>query len=60
MIKQEPKVCDGGDNCLLQGGHKGDVKSVNVTDKESELDWGKFNYCERAIEEDVKRGFLVE
>jgi len=33
--------------------HTGEVKVVNVHN------WGNFNYCESAIEEDTHRGLIV-
>jgi hypothetical protein len=47
--------CEG--NCTEDNGlHKGDVRTVIVTDKNRSF---KFNYCEEAIEEDRRRGFTV-
>ena len=51
-------LCDGGECC--EDGHEGEVLVVNVTDKNSGHDWGRFNYCENAIKEDIDRGLLIE
>ena len=49
--------CEG--NCLqTHGEHKGEVKPVVVYSIEWEET--KFNYCENAIYEDIRRGFTVE
>jgi len=59
-IKELPmKECDG--NCDERNdGHKGEVIAVRVHGRfipEPGLD---FQYCQAAIEEDCKNGFLVE
>lgn len=49
--------CEG--NCIeTHGEHSGEVKPVIVYSHE----WKdtKFNYCHNAIEEDRRRGFIVE
>jgi hypothetical protein len=40
--------------------HHGEVVSVRVIDKDTGQDWGLFNYCEEAIQEDLRRGFEVK
>lgn len=45
--------CEGA--CEIRnGGHVGNIYPVYV------LGWGRFNYCERAIQEDRANGFDVE
>lgn len=39
--------------------HIGDVIAVNVVDQKDGRDWGDYNYCEAAIEEDRDAGFAV-
>lgn len=46
--------CDGA--CSR---HVGDVVTVNVYDPTNGIDWGKFRYCETAIADDKKEGFVV-
>ena len=48
-------ICDGG--CRI---HIGRIRTVTVVDKDSGRDWGEFNYCQEAIDEDTKRGFEVK
>ncbi len=50
-------TCDGGECC--ENGHEGEVKTVNVFDPKCEHNWGEFNYCEKAIKEDISRGLKV-
>lgn len=38
--------------------HKGDVKRVHVW--YGSKDWGEFDYCDQAIEEDERRGMQIE
>jgi len=50
-----PLMCDGG--CGL---HVGRCRIVHVVDSDAGKDWGRFLYCENAVEEDRSRGFAVE
>lgn len=50
------KQCMGA--CL--DGHLGPVVRVNVVDPKDGKDWGDFWYCQEAIEEDKRHGFIVE
>ncbi len=49
----KPKKCEG--SCEE---HRGQVVRVKVTDIGK--DWGEFDYCEEAIEEDERRGLDVK
>lgn len=48
----KPKKCEG--SCEE---HRGEVVRVKVTD--TGKDWGEFDYCQEAIEEDKRRGLEV-
>jgi hypothetical protein len=48
------KQCEG--SC---GKHVGNVVRVHITNQRG-YDWGEFNYCEKAIETDIKQGLDVE
>lgn len=39
--------------------HKGTIKKVKVIDENNPRTW-EFNYCDIAIEDDEKAGFIVE
>jgi len=39
--------------------HRGTIKRVEVRDIRHGKDWGLFSYCDKAIEEDVRRGLDV-
>ncbi len=39
--------------------HEGEVRQVHVIDKKTLHDWGLFEYCDSAINEDRGRGFEV-
>lgn len=49
------KHCEG--NC---DEHRGDVKCFQVIDGKDNYDWGFYFYCEKAVEEDLRRGFKLE
>ena len=44
--------CQGG--CEYDGGHRGEVRRVHVHAPQG-IDWGEFDYCERAVEIDKER-----
>lgn len=50
----KPVCCDG--SCEE---HRGPVQQVHVVNPTTGTDWGIFNYCQTAIEEDTKRGLIV-
>ena len=55
------KIPNGFDKLICDGSceeHTGIVRRVNVSDKG--FDWGEFNYCETAIQEDINRGLNVK
>jgi hypothetical protein len=55
-LEYEP-WCQGA--CLhTHNGHKGEIKQVQIW--YDVKDCGLFWYCENAIEENIKRGFVVE
>jgi len=39
--------------------HRGLVKLVNIKNPDNKYDWGHWCYCEKAIAEDRKIGFIV-
>lgn len=47
--------CQG--NCKIHGGHSGAVRTVHVIGHGS--NWGRFDYCDRAIQIDRESGFDV-
>ena len=47
-------ICEG--NC---GDHIGKVTKTRVIDPSDWLDWGWFNYCETAIQDDREAGLIV-
>ena len=50
--------CDG--RCGQHGTCKGDVQQVTVKSGDGRRTWGRYNYCEAAISEDVTNGYIVE
>jgi hypothetical protein len=46
--------CEG--NCTV---HRGTIKRVEVHDIRNGRDWGLFDYCDEAIEDDIRSGFSV-
>jgi hypothetical protein len=53
-------LCEGACSNYVNGCH-GIVKRVRVKDKmlSPSHDWGLFNYCDEAIDEDIRRGLTV-
>lgn len=51
------------DNSMCEGScekHIGDVSCYEVSDPEAGYNWGVFTYCDAAVDEDKKRGLIVE
>jgi len=54
-LDRGPKVCEG--SCAE---HRGPVTTVHVVHTETGHDWGNFEYCDAAKEEDRLRGMTVK
>jgi hypothetical protein len=49
--------CHG--RCVKYGTCKGEVRRVTVKSGDGRRTWGKYNYCEAAISEDERGGYIV-
>ena len=49
--------CHG--RCVKRGTCKGEVRRVTVKDGDGRGTWGEYNYCEAAILEDERNGYIV-
>lgn len=49
--------CEGA--CGRWKGHAGLVRKVHVSDPRTGTDWGFFDYCENAVDEDRGHGLTV-
>ena len=53
--------CEGSCDTQSTKGHSGAIQRVHITRTGGSVqDWGKYNYCQTAIEGDRKEGFKVE
>ena len=56
-MKKKVWICDG--RCNQQGNCEGPVKHVEVKSGDGHTNWGRFHYCDTAIQEDRFYGFTV-
>lgn len=57
QLKTKNLDCDG--RCGQYGTCQGEVKNVTVKSGDERRSWGTYNYCESAIREDEKNGYIV-